>query len=205
MTKSREIAILLGGVLLLACQSDFQNTSEQPVNEEWQELRCGLWINAQGQLAFKTYEAMDTGEQEDVYLTYIGWGDTLSLNEVVDTNTFHSLGGDFYLDKNRIYNHYWNSDGGYLNILEAHYESFQVLGPCYAKDKDRIYLSQGGALDSVDYDSFITTDSLGCMARDKNGFIYMGERMDENEPGAIERMEEFNRLTMDIVPLEIEK
>lgn len=178
-------------ILIAGCNSE-KNKRNIP---NWKELNCGLWINPQGELGFKSEEAYGDGGFRDIYLTNIGTNDSTTLNDIIDTNTFHQIGGDFYKDKNRIYCHYLNSDGGYLNVWDVDYNSFIALGDCYAKDKDHIYFSQRGKLDSVDYKTFKTAEGIGCFAKDKNGYIFWNKRMNEDEPGAKDKIEEIDKAT----------
>ncbi len=75
------------------------------------------------------------------------------------------------------------SGGGSFYIFEkADYETFQILGDCYAKDKNHIFEMRFGILTNVDYKTFKTKKGLtGCVAKDKDGYIIWGERVNEKE------------------------
>jgi hypothetical protein len=71
------------------------------------------------------------------------------------------------------------SGGGSFYIFEdADYQTFAILGDCYAKDKNHIFESRAGILTNVDYASFKTkAGNAGCVAKDKNGYIIWGDRV----------------------------
>lgn len=102
---------------------------------EWKELKCGLWINKNNEIGFKTTEFSDVSEST-IYLTKF---DTLNINDVVDTNSFTSLGNRFYKDKSNIYHHHVMACGGSFNIRnDVDYNTFEVINNCYARDKNNI-------------------------------------------------------------------
>jgi hypothetical protein len=71
------------------------------------------------------------------------------------------------------------SGGGSFYIFDdADYKTFEILGDCYAKDKNHIFESRAGILTQVDYASFKTKAGIsGCVAKDKNGYIIWGDRV----------------------------
>ncbi len=158
-------------------------------NEEWQELSCGLWINKNGDIGLKTTKAIGEPEFIDFYLTKTPHD--IPLKELVDTATFHYMGGSFYKDKNHIYNYFPMSDGGNFYSIDdkADYSTFEVLGDgCYARDKSHIYVEKHIEIVEVDYTTFQVIQ--GCLAKDKNGFIFWTDRITESE--AKEYLKELN-------------
>lgn len=173
--KNMARALVLG-MLLVACEQWKENRLWSEVWDEWKELDCGLWINQNGLLALKTKRAKSDTSYTVHYITRINWNDSTLLSDVIDTNSFQHLGGAFFKDRNHVYCHYTNSDGGYLYQWKTSPDSFEVLGDCYAKDSFRIYYERG-SMDSVDYTSFQTVEGLGCIAKDQHGYIFWNERM----------------------------
>jgi len=126
------------------CQDCINDIEEQNSELQWRELRCGLWENKYGEVGFQTLMAVcDEGCFVERYITQIYLGDDgrdTTLISVVDTATFHVFGA-FYKDKNHIYEHYDMSDGGNFKILrDVDYDTFEIIGVCYAKDKEYIYI-----------------------------------------------------------------
>lgn len=98
-------------------------------------VKDNLYIDPSGQLYLKTYSVEEgTGEKEAVWIVTVfckgcwtateqGWKDITTLNDFVDTTTFHHSytdtiqGGDVYKDKNYSYFHKWMADGGTLTRL----------------------------------------------------------------------------------------
>jgi hypothetical protein len=80
----------------------------------------------------------------------------------------------FFKDKNRIYFHYDMSDGGYFQIWSEDVADFEMIGN-YVRYKGKIYYPRFGYLDA-DYESFKTSNSLGPLGKDKNGFFEYGEK-----------------------------
>ncbi len=103
------------------------------------------------------------------------------LIDVIDTNSFQLLGSGFYRDNSHIYHHYDMCDGGYLHIFSDRPNVLQVLNSCYAKDDKNIYFAHHGSTIEVDYNTFKTSDELGCLAKDKFSYIQFGERMTEED------------------------
>ncbi len=153
-------------------------------NEEgWQELPCGLWINKNGDIGLKTTKAISEEEIIDFYLTQTPIGDDVPLKMLVDTATFHYMGGSFYKDKNHIYNYFPMSDGGNFYPIDdrVDYSTFEILeNGCYARDKNHIYVEKHiDIIDEVDYETFRAID--GCIGQDKNGYFLWTDRITEDE------------------------
>lgn len=142
---------------------------------KWEKLNCGLWINRNNDIGFKTSSSI----YEDYFITKFGFNENPPLKHVIDTLTFHDLGNLYFKDKNHIYHYYPMLDGGSFYILDnVDYETFEVLGDCYARDKNNIYEFRAGKLDSVDYSTFKTKEGLiDCLAKDKYGYISRGRRL----------------------------
>jgi hypothetical protein len=151
----------------------------------WKQLKCGLWLNKNGDIGYKTQRVVCSDGLMSVedYITRFGFNEGPSLKEIIDTTTFIELGNTYYKDKNHIYHHYAMSGGGSFYIFEdADYQTFQILGDCYAKDKNHIFESRAGILTHVDYASFKTKAGIsGCVAKDKNGYIIWGDRVQLEE------------------------
>ena len=160
--------------------------------QQWRELSCGLWINNDGDIGLKTTRS--TGEEKiiDCYLTRTPLGDDTPLKMLVDTATFHDMGGSFYKDKNHIYNYFPMSDGGSFYPIDDYvdYSTFEVLGDgCFARDKEHIYTEKHLDIVDADYKTFHAIK--GCLAQDKNGFIFWTDRITEDE--AQEYLNEFEK------------
>ena len=147
----------------------------------WKQLNCGLWLNKNGDIGFKTQRVVCSDGLiivEDYNIRF-GFNENPALKEIIDTASFIELGNTYFKDKNHIYHHYAMSDGGSFYIFEdADYQTFQILGDCYAKDKNHIFESRAGVLTNVDYASFKTkAGNAGCVAKDKNGYLIWGDRV----------------------------
>lgn len=161
--------------------SDYKNRIDS-VNRalDWKETDFGLWKSKNGDLGLKTVEATDVGITIEKFIDTF-W-DGKPLKEVIDTTTFQKLGSSFYKDKNHIYTHYIMADGGNFSIVEeADVSTFHVLGDCYAKDKNYIFGERALKMDSVDYETFKTCLDCGCYAKDKTGFYFWDDKIDETE------------------------
>jgi hypothetical protein len=144
----------------------------------WKELDCGLYESNNGDLALKTQAETEEGIIMDKFITELCC-DEVSLKTTIDTTSFKKLSSSYYKDKNNVYIYFTMSDGGNFWILEeADVASFEVLGDCYAKDKEKIFDNRARILDSVDYDSFNTTQGIGCYAKDKNGYYFWDQHID---------------------------
>lgn len=155
------------------------DSTNQALN--WKQLKCGLWLNKNGDIGYKTHRVVcsDGLMSVDDYITRFGFNENPPLKETIDTTTFIELGNTYYKDKNHIYQHYAMSDGGSFYIFkDADYSTFHILGDCYAKDKNHVFESRAGILSHVDYSSFKTkAGNSGCVAKDKNGYIIWGDRV----------------------------
>ena len=145
--------------------------------KKWKKLKCGLFKSEYGDLALQTKEGTDVGAEITKYLfeTF----DNKPIKNIVDTATFKYLGNQFYKDKNNVYLHYAMVDGGNFQIIEdADVKTFQAIGDCYAKDKNNIYDERHYALKNMDYNTFKTTNNIGCYAKDKDGYYFWDEKID---------------------------
>ena len=204
MNQTLIIPLFLALFGLFAC-SESQNkttdqtpdsTSEAVSTPEWQELGEGLYINRKGELGYATAPDLigvnlDTMKSEramcpNQYLTHFGYDDSISLSSVIDQATFKALGAGFYRDKNQVYHYFATCDGGAFNQTVIDPETIEMLGDCYARDKNGIYCTGNGFIDEPDLETFKTIEGEGCVAKDKNGYFFFGERMTEeelNDPG----------------------
>lgn len=155
------------------------------LQENWKELNCGLWINNNADIGFKDHKVigMEGLISVEYYITKLGFNEGEPLNKMIDTTTFRELGNTFYKDKNHIFHFYGMAGGGSFYIFDkADYETFEILGDCYAKDKNHIFEMRSGILENVDYKTFITKVGIsGCIAKDKNGYIIWGDRINLKE------------------------
>jgi hypothetical protein len=167
------------------CEKYLEKLDSFNLSLEWKLMNCGLWHNKLGEIGFKTNRVIcsDGLIIAETYITKFGFNENQPLKDIIDTLTFIELGNTYYKDKNHIYHHYSMSDGGSFNIFEkADLETFQIIGDCYAKDKNHIFEMRTGVLENVDYATFKTKKGLsGCVAKDKNGYIIWGERINKNE------------------------
>ena len=155
------------------------------LQENWRKLKCGLWINKNNEIGLKDYQTIGANGivSREYFLTSFGYNRDKPLNKTIDTTTFRELGNTFYKDKNHIYHFYAMAGGGNFYIFEeADYQTFEILSDCYAKDKNHIYEMRSGIIENVDYKSFVTKKNIeGCIAKDKNGFLIWGDRINVNE------------------------
>ncbi len=139
-----------------------------------EKIISDLWLSDKGDLGFKV---VNTDRNKVRFLKHIGLPlDNMPLNTIVDTSSFEYLGGGFYMDKSNIYAHFIMADGGVLTILEADYDTFEVMGDEYAKDKKQIYVT-GGRIVDADYDTFQTCKGCSVYGKDKNGYIFWDEKI----------------------------
>lgn len=156
----RITAILLIISLLPACSTNSHKKDEQQKEKydtsyhlinvngivfndtnSFRQLRCGLFINHAGDIAFRTSDnsyKMDStiNGPVDVYLTTI-WNaqpyDSVTegrdeLKNVVDTVTFQQVDVEYFKDKNHVYHFSPRLDGGSLTVMDyADPETFKVL------------------------------------------------------------------------------
>ncbi len=148
---------------------------------EWKELKCGLWINHDGDIGFKVSEAIQGEYFRDRFITsYFEEEKVITLKSIIDTTTFRYLGSTFYKDKNNIYHHYTMADGGYFHVYHiADYATFRVIGGVYAKDKNHIFDERHGILEHVDYKTFRTAKGFA-FAKDKYGYYFWDELINPN-------------------------
>ena len=195
---------------LLSCSHD-QDSNEKGVDQnkvkptlgrEWKRLKCGLYINSIGDLAFATNPQIAfTPENEleaercpNVFITEFGtYEDSTQLKEVVDTVTFEHLGANMYKDKNHLYSYYAMCDGGYFNIFSNDTAGFSYLGGVYFQFKSKIYHTRQGEIDA-DAESFVVYEDFGQIAKDKNGYFSFNERISEKQLRLDLGEELFNKL-----------
>ncbi len=200
--------LIISGLLSCNLQNNSNVNNEEAkeatalFEQEWKELRCGLYLNATGELGFSTeseiafvpQNELDPERCPNVFITTFGdYDDSTQLKELIDTATFEALGADFYKDKNRIYSHYAMCDGGYFRIFSEDTTSFKVLGNSYAKFKSKIYHFRNGEL-NADPESFRACEEIGPIAKDKNGYFSFYERISEEQLKKDLGEEQFKRL-----------
>ena len=150
-------------------------------SQKWKKLKCGLFINKNGEIGFEDQRALKEGTFiETYYITKFGFDENPTLKNSIDTTTFRELGNTYYKDKNHIYHYYGMAHGGQFYVLnDVDYSTFEILGDCYAKDKNYIYEMRAGKLDSIDYKTFKTVKNCGCFAKDKNGYYSWDSKIDK--------------------------
>lgn len=160
------------------------------------KLRCGLYQNTSGVIAFKTVDntyKMDTTGQSgplDVYIATIYNADPADslkgglkeMQYVVDTSTFEILGWEYFKDKNHVYHFTPRQDGGSISVVDnADPKSFRVLASyLYAMDKSHCFY-RSTIIEEADRKSFVADTSLAeHFAYDKNHY-YDGDVIMSNE------------------------
>jgi hypothetical protein len=140
----------------------------------FRQLRCGLYINNTGDIAFQASDnsyKMDTtgnGRPFDVYLTTV-WNarpyDTVyesrdDLKNVVDTASLQILSWEHFKDKKHVYHFTPMVDGGSLSIMAgADPKTFRVLESYfYAVDKKYCYY-RGERIEGADRTTFKVFDT----------------------------------------------
>ena len=145
------IAIILAVTSFIYAFFSSKNESKSVAADGWRELKCGLFMHTDGQLAFASAPQLVNVQREDLkgetcpnkFITTFGSDDTTQLRSVIDTATFEALPVyGFYKDKNRIYSHYAMCDGGYFSVFATDTASFFVYNRCYFK-----YQGKMGAMD----------------------------------------------------------
>ena len=148
--------------------------------KQWKKLECGLWKSKNGELGFKIIEGNEQGIIIDRYITELCCNGK-KLNSIIDTSTFKRLGSSFYKDKNHIYNYYAMAEGGNFGIVEnADLKTFEVIGDCYARDKENIFGERKMIMKNIDYKTFKTKKGIGCFAKDINGYYFWDQKIDTN-------------------------
>lgn len=101
--------------------------------------------------------------------------------ENADTNTFQSLGSNYFKDKNNVYYDICSINGIIIESADA--QSFEVLKNDYAKDKDNVYYktnivsnADAGTFQVSDpFFKIIDGDEVHIVAYDKNRLFYNKE------------------------------
>lgn len=148
------------------------------------ELRCGLWINASGSLAYKDIAAAppDIADSVDVVDNYITWTydyrDSLDdymtgLCDVIDTASFEFMGRFYMKDRNHIYFYQPMAYGGQIfvtnGIDRASFRTFPDHSTdFFACDKDNCY-ALSRRIDGADPPTFRPVEFDGyVISRDRN-------------------------------------
>ena len=182
--KTLILAALFG---ISGCSQSNHGASEEN-QPGWKKLKCGLFLSPEGELGFASDpEIVNIPSSElrsercpNVFITTLGSEHKLKLSSVVDTATFEALGAEFFKDRSKVYNYYAMCEGGYLSIFANDVETFEVLGCCYARYKNKIYHSRNGLMEA-DAGSFRTSSELGPYAKDKNGYFAFEGRTSEKQ------------------------
>lgn len=180
------IFCVLYALKLISCgvqERSNEETTIQVAEKEWRELRCGLYINTKGDLAFFSNQKGDKGESvicEDVYITSFGYDDSTQLKDIIDTATFEYIGAIMFKDKNRIYRFSPKCDGGYFYIFSDDTSGFTLLNDYYYKYKSNIYHYSYGEIDA-DAETFTVFEDFDNIVKDKDGFFEFNERVTDSE------------------------
>lgn len=166
----------------------FSSTLLAQYNLGWTHIKSNIFINSDGQYGFASDISVANVPRSElkgetcanVFITTIGSDHTTSLNEVIDTATFETLGAEFYRDKHHLYHFYTMCEGGYLRIYSDDPSNFTLINDCYAQHLNSIYYARGGKLDA-DIDSFRASKRFSCLSRDKDGYFHYDERVTEEQ------------------------
>lgn len=160
----------------------------------YRELKCGLYISANGDIAYKT-EALinEEGDKTTRYASWIwganqedtvGNGGIMEMKDVVDTATFKFLTELYWVDKNNVYGLTPMSDGGNVFLIEAaDSKTLKIFGTSdYAADRKNIYY-RGNIVQGADRKTFKPVENIKKqeLAWDKNNFYLMGKRISAEE------------------------
>ncbi len=185
------VSFLATSLILHVCYG--QSIKQVDDTEIYCPLKCGLYINQKGDLAFKT-EAL-INEKGDRRTRYINWiygvdrNDTLNgglveMKFVIDTSTFKFLNGVYWRDQNNIYILNPMSDGGTISMItEIDPATFKILGNSwYAKDKKKVYF-KSSIVENADLKSFkpILQKGFEFYAFDKQSYYFYGEKMSDEK------------------------
>ena len=144
-------------------------------------MKCGLWINAVGDIGYKTVRATEFFDSEDCWLIWTyNIADSIhnadnyymsDLKNVVDTATFQMLNRFYFKDKNRFYHYVPMSSGGHIGISHVDRKTFRVLeNPDFALDKDDCYFMDR-IIEGADPKTFrVIPNEDYHLSRDKNHF-----------------------------------
>jgi hypothetical protein len=176
------------------------------------QLQCGLWINSNGNIAFKEIgfgcELNDKDEliEVDRYLTWTyNIHDTIpndiseddfqlkfmpSLEDVVDTASFSILSRYFFMDKNFIYSYTPMACGGHIFVQhDLDKETFSVFkeNPEYACDKNSCFVFDR-PIEGADPETFrVIRNDEYLISRDKNYFYWNWDRMSDEQVREMEK------------------
>lgn len=170
----------------------------------WRLLKCGLWVNKNGDIAFKSDYLLrgDTGVglTASRFMTRFGFDEEINptLKSVIDTATFKQLNYSFYRDKNNIYQYYPMSGGGRFSDFKEvepklDVPTFTALNDNYARDKNFVYDNRKGMIETADVKTFIVLKDEP-FAKDKNnyyqwdGIIEKEEQQDSTVKEAIKKL-----------------
>lgn len=205
MVLKIQIAILAFGIVAcneakvsnentLTAQSQIAQPSAEKVavndSSAFIPFRHNLYINAKGEIAFRTVDYGDPNHPHDDFLTTIHPDSTdydkeVRLQQFIDTASFEGVGDLYFRDKRHVYYHFQMVDGGTFSIVwEADPKTFVVLdNSYYAKDKKYVFY-RGSVLAGADLRTFKVLpkhDSVySWRAKDKR-HMYEGEEIVGNE------------------------
>lgn len=192
---------------LLAQEFVFPNFKAYP---PFREMKCGLWINAVGDIAYKTIgcgidevneetisDSLKNGEYIlDYYITwcyyvrdtttdYMDENDYMSeLKNVVDTTSFKILSSSsFFVDKNHIYTYIFMACGGHICIDRSlDKKTFKIFksNPDFACDKYNCFVL-GRNIKGADPKTFRPINKGQLYSRDKNHVYCFDQPMTEAE------------------------
>jgi hypothetical protein len=127
-------------------------------------------------LDLSTFELIDRCYGKDANNVYF-FG---QLQKEIDAKTFELIdsSSNYLKDKNNIYSYRSCSLGDHKIIEGADYETFEILSPWYAKDKNHVYVNKGEILDADAKTFSLLSQSNGSYAKDNISFFYKGEKIE---------------------------
>jgi len=186
-------------------QGESKNDNLNSVQNNYEPIRDGLCKDNKGNVYFKALDASNRNKLVDrfIYVVYsneFGVDGIKEMKDVVDSESFKSMGSYYYQDKNHIYYFHVMSDGGTMSIIdEANHKTFKVFKhSMYGVDSQSAFY-RGAKIAGVDISTFepIIIESegqkIGWHAKDKNSYYNGYNVMSETEISELK--EEIKRLT----------
>ncbi len=179
-------------------KSKINSKSDKRIEIEGREMKCGLYIDIDGDIYFKTIDnsnnmdSIRSNEIEYAKLNYIynadksdtNYGGLMKMKYVVDTSTFKIVNTFYFKDKNHVYDFTPMVDGGTIAVnSDIDVKTFKALACEYfAKDKRHCYY-RGNIIEGADLKSFKVLDSLrgSSISYDKNNVYEFENKLTAKE------------------------
>lgn len=171
-------------------------------NNNLKLLKCGLWIDSNGDIIYKTIAAVAPKNGEDIpqniedYYIYTVQNELDSINnyktklrDIVDTTTFQLVGDCSYKDKKHVYIFVPMAYGGHLYVdYGIDIETFRSLGNSgYTRDKDHCFYA-GKKIANADVETFVDLERKGVpIAKDKNNYYQWDDIMTNEDIAEYEK------------------